>query len=148
MIPNLWGVFTEYTHAKNFRIILFNSFTLFSLVSILWAITFFMYTYNLLLHNFQSFFWCLHSFVLLLAISVVCAMTVGECAQSPIMVQKILVRKGLRQDVIDKLEKLFVQLNAMKIEFTACGMFNIDLSYLSWILGANVTYILLIAQFK
>ncbi|KAJ9583703.1 hypothetical protein L9F63_021948 [Diploptera punctata] len=123
-------------------------FTSLSLINIITAIGWFIEKYDVLLKFLQTFYWCFYSVVTLVAISVSCEKAVRECVDSSILVQKILVNRDLEHDITFRLDKLFVQLNSMKIQFTACGMFNIDLQYLSWILGVNITYILFIFQSK
>jgi hypothetical protein len=81
------------------------------------------------------------------AMAVSCSLAVCESKRSPIIVQKILLRDDIDGEIVKELEKMFTQLQTMKIGFTACGLFNLDLSFLCGIVGVTLSYLLVTAQF-
>jgi hypothetical protein len=94
-----------------------------------------------------SVLWCSFFFSLLTAIALSCSLAVGECNHSPVIVQKIILRDDIDGEIVKELEKMFIQLRAMKIGFTACGLFNLDLPFLCGIIGVTLSYFFVTVQF-
>jgi hypothetical protein len=80
----------------------------------------------------------------LMAVS--CSLAVNEFNRSPVIVQKILLRDDIDGEVMKELEKMFAQFKVMKIGFSACGMYTIDLSFLCGIIGATLSYLIIFTQ--
>jgi hypothetical protein len=78
--------------------------------------------------------------------AVSCSLAVNECNRSPVIVQKILLHDDIDSESMKELDKMFVQFQVMKIGFSACGMFRIDLSFLCGIFGATISYLIIILQ--
>jgi hypothetical protein len=83
---------------------------------------------------------------LMAAITMSCSMAVSECNRSAIIVQKIIVRDDIHYEVVKELEKMLIQFQVMKIRFTACGFFNLDLPFFCGIFGATLSYLVIILQ--
>jgi hypothetical protein len=79
--------------------------------------------------------------------AVSCSLAICECNRSPIVVQKIILRVDIDGETLKELKNMFTQFQTMKIGFTACGLFSLDLSFLSGIIGITISYVLIIAQF-
>jgi hypothetical protein len=60
--------------------------------------------------------------------------------------QKIMLRDDIDAEIMKELKKMFVQFKVMKIGFSACGMFRIDLSFLCGIIGATLSYLVIVSQ--
>jgi hypothetical protein len=101
------------------------------------------------LYNFVilTVLWCCFCVSLITALAVSCSLAVGECNHSPVIVQKIILRDDIDGEIVKELEKMFIQLQAMKIGFTACGLFNLDLPFLCGIFGVTLSYLFVTAQF-
>jgi hypothetical protein len=86
-------------------------------------------------------------FVALMTIMTVsCSLVVNECDHSPIIVQKIMLRNDITSEVMEELEKMFTQFKVMKIEFSACGMYRIDSSFLCRVISATLSYVIIFSQ--
>jgi hypothetical protein len=57
-----------------------------------------------------------------------------------------MLRDDIDRDVMKELEKIFTQFKVMKIEFLACGLYKMDLSFISGIIGATFSYIIIFSQ--
>lgn len=91
--------------------------------------------------------WSAYCIGLTAAMALSCSQAVCECNRSPVIVQKIILRDDADSESVKELEKMFTQLQAMKIAFTACGLFNVDSSLICGIIGVTLSYIFVIAQF-
>jgi hypothetical protein len=88
--------------------------------------------------------WSGYCVSLMAAITMSCSMAVNECNRSAIIVQKIIVCDDIHYEVVKELEKMFTQFQVMKIRFTACGFFNLDLPFFCGIFGATLSYLVII----
>jgi hypothetical protein len=84
---------------------------------------------------------------LMAGMAVSCSLAVCECSRSPIIVQKIILRDDIDNELVNELEKMFTQFQAMKIGFSACGLFSLDSTFFCGIIGLTLSYIFIIAQF-
>ena len=91
---------------------------------------------------------CLVFFIMLAAIMIPCHVTADVASRSSVLVQKILVRESIEDDVRRDLDRLFVQLKCMDTTFTARGVFHLDMSMLCTALGLICTYATVISQIK
>jgi hypothetical protein len=78
--------------------------------------------------------------------AVSCSLAVNECDRSPVIVQKIMLRDDIVRELMKELKKMFTQFKVMKLGFSACGMYKIDLSFLCGILGATLSYLVIFWQ--
>jgi hypothetical protein len=90
--------------------------------------------------------WSGYCVALMAAITMSCSMAVSECNRSAIIVQEIIIRDDLNDEVVKELEKMLTQFQVMKIRFTACGFFNIDLQFFCGMFGATLSYLVIILQ--
>jgi hypothetical protein len=74
------------------------------------------------------------------------SLAVNECIRSPVTVQNIMLREDTDVVVMKELKMMFTQFKVMKIEFSACGLFRIDLPFLCGIFGATLSYIVIVLQ--
>jgi hypothetical protein len=82
----------------------------------------------------------------MIVMAVSCSLAVNECNRSPIIVQKIMLRDDIDREAAKELKKMFSQFKVMKIEFSACGMYRIDLPFLCGIFGATLSYLIIVLQ--
>ncbi|PNF15103.1 hypothetical protein B7P43_G15986 [Cryptotermes secundus] len=98
------------------------------------------------LYVLEAVLWSIFSLTLMTIMAVSCSLAVNECSRSPLIVQKIMLRDDIDSEVMKELEKMFTQFQAMKIGFSACGLYRIDLSLLCGIIGATLSYIVIVPQ--
>jgi hypothetical protein len=90
--------------------------------------------------------WSGYCMALMTMMTVSCSLAVNECNRSPVIVQKIILRDDIDGEVMKELKKMFTQFKVMKIRFSACGMYKIDLSFLCGIIGATISYLIIFTQ--
>jgi hypothetical protein len=78
--------------------------------------------------------------------AVSCSLAVNVCNRSPVIVQKIMLRNDIDTEMMKELKEMFTQFKALKIEFSACGMYRMDLSFLCDIIGVTVSYVIIFSQ--
>jgi hypothetical protein len=98
------------------------------------------------LYVLDAVLWSIFSMSLMTVMAVSCSVAVNECSRSPVIVQKIMLRDDISEEDMKDLDKMFTQFQAMKIGFSACGMYRIDLSLLCGVFGATLSYILIVPQ--
>jgi hypothetical protein len=91
--------------------------------------------------------WCVLCIVILFFIVLSCHATTEECGKSQILVEKLALRTGLGHETLNELRVLSVQLNNMKVAFSAGGFFSLDLPFAYSFVGVICTYIVILAQF-
>jgi hypothetical protein len=69
-------------------------------------------------------------FVLFFKVTFVCHTATNEGISSRILVQKLLLEGHCRNECVKQLKMFSVQLQVMKIEYTACGFFSLNLKIL------------------
>jgi hypothetical protein len=98
------------------------------------------------LYVLEAVLWCSFSMSLMTIMAVSCSLAINECSRSPVIVQKIMLRDDIDSEGMKELKKMFTQFKIMKIGFSACGMFRIDLSFLCGIFGATLSYLVIVSQ--
>jgi cytochrome bd-type quinol oxidase subunit 1 len=98
------------------------------------------------LYVMETVLWSSFCVALMTIMAVSCSLAVNECNRSPVIVQKILLRDDIDSEDAKDLDKMFTQFQVMKIGFSACGMFRIDLSFLCGIFGVTLSYLIIILQ--
>jgi hypothetical protein len=102
--------------------------------------------HNDYLYLVETILWSGYCVALMIIIAVSCSLAVGECNRSPVIVQKILLSDDTDSEYSNDLDKMFTQFKVMKIGFSACGMFEVDLSFLCGIFGATLSYLIIFLQ--
>lgn len=105
---------------------------------------------QVILNNFQGIFaivWAVFASVALFLISVACNETGEEAAMSVSLVHSILLDPCLSRDVSRELYLFSTQLTHLKIEFSACGFFTINLPFFYSVTGVICTYVIFFCQF-
>ena len=77
-----------------------------------------------------------------------CQTTTEECNKAQILAEKLMLRGGLGSETLNELRFLSVQLNNMKVSFTAGGFFTLDLPFVHSFVAVICTYIVILAQFQ
>jgi hypothetical protein len=57
-----------------------------------------------------------------------------------------MLRDDIERELMKELEKMFTQFKVIKIGFSACGMYKIDLPLLSGIIGGTLSYVIRLSQ--
>jgi hypothetical protein len=77
-----------------------------------------------------------------------CQTTTEECNKAQILVENLMLRPGLGWETVKELRFLSLQLNNMKVSFTAGGYFTLDLPFVHSFVAVICTYLVIQAQFQ
>jgi hypothetical protein len=91
--------------------------------------------------------WAVIASVSLFMISVTCHETIEEAATSVSLVHSLLLDPCLSSDISKELQLFSTQLIHLKIEFSACGFFAINLPFFYSTVGVICTYVIFFCQF-
>jgi len=86
--------------------------------------------------------------VLFFKVTFFCHTATNEARSSRILVEKLLLEGKCRNECVKELKMFSLQLQAMKIEYTACGFFSLNLSLFASVVSAIVSYIIIMVQIK
>jgi hypothetical protein len=86
--------------------------------------------------------------VLFFNITYFCHTAAKEAACSGILVQKLLLGGNCRNECVILLKMFSLQLRVMKIEYTACGFFSLNLSLFASVVSVIASYIVVMVQIK
>jgi len=92
--------------------------------------------------------WCVLCVTVVFLIVLSCQTTTEECNKAQILVEKLMLRSGLGYETVNELRFLSLQLNNMKIFFSAGGFFTLDLPFVHSFVAVICTYVVLQAQFQ
>ena len=92
--------------------------------------------------------WCVVFVLVLLLIVLSCQITTEECNKAQILVEKLMLRSGLGSETLNEMRFLSLQLNNMKVSFTAGGFFTLDLPFVHSFVAVICTYLVILAQFQ
>jgi hypothetical protein len=92
--------------------------------------------------------WLFICVLILLLIVLSCQTTTEECNKAQILAENLMLRAGLGSETLNELRFLSVQLNSMKISFTAGGFFTLDLPFVHSFVAVICTYLVILAQFQ
>jgi hypothetical protein len=92
--------------------------------------------------------WCVLCVLFALLIGLSCQTTTEECNKAQILVEKLMLRSGLGSETVNELRFLSLQLNNMKVSFTAGGFFTLDLPFVHSFVAVICTYVVIQAQFQ
>jgi hypothetical protein len=79
---------------------------------------------------------------------IVCQFAENERETSRILVQKLLLEDNLEDEDCKALTMLSAQLREMKITYTPCGLFTLNLPYLCSVVGLIVSYVIIMVQIQ
>jgi hypothetical protein len=85
-------------------------------------------------------------FLMFVKMVTVCQFSENERETSRILVQKLLLEEYLGDKSCKELIMLSAQLRDMKIKYTACGFFTLNLPYLCSVTGLIVSYLIIMVQ--
>lgn len=93
-----------------------------------------------------SLCWCMFCITLLVAMTLSCHMTTQEANLTVILVEKLLLCRGLGDDTVNELKDFSTQLSNMRTEFSAGGFFTLNLSFLYAMTGVICSHIIILAS--
>ena len=96
----------------------------------------------------SALIWCVFCVIIVLLIVLTCQTTTEECNKAQSLVEKLMLRAGLCSETLNELRFLSVQLNNMKVSFTAGGFFTLDLPFVHSFVAVICTYLVILAQFQ
>jgi hypothetical protein len=120
-------------------------FTFWLLVSIIFVLFFTLF--ELEAGQYGSIGYIIVSFISLIRITSTCHTAASENDTSKLLVQKLLLQDGLKSHDITELNFLSFQLDN-KPQYSACGLFDLNLSFLCSVTGVIISYIILVVQLK
>ncbi|PNF21471.1 hypothetical protein B7P43_G13506 [Cryptotermes secundus] len=110
------------------------------------------------LMNDADFYVCLKGATLLSAsffdllifiwLTICCQSTADEVQDTIVCIQKLLLRPNRPFWSTEDLKRLLSQLKNLKVEFSVCGFFSLNLQLLSGSVGVIITYIFVLNQFN
>jgi hypothetical protein len=92
--------------------------------------------------------WCGFCVLIMLLIGLSCQRTTEECNNAQILAEKLMLRSGLGCETVNELRVLSLQLNNMKVSFTAGSFFTLDLPFVHSFVCVICTYVVILAQFQ
>jgi len=98
--------------------------------------------------NVSFFLWNILTMTRIFVIAVLCQWTSGECRRCMSNIQELLLQYSMEDDVLTQLVSFSDQLVNNKIEFTACGIFPVNLSVLSTAAGLVLQYLIVLLQVR
>jgi hypothetical protein len=98
--------------------------------------------------NVALILWSLFTLVRMFVIAVSCQRVSDEYRACMSIVQRLLLEYSTEEDVLTQLVSFTDQLVSNKIEFTACGIFTMDLSVLCTVAGLVIQYFVLLCQMR
>jgi hypothetical protein len=124
------------------------------LCAIIWLVTYNIAGVNYFIDSKRTDFlyvldgilWLSVPVCLMAIMTVSCSLAVNECNLSSVIVQKIMLRDDIDSEVMKELKMMFAHFKVMKIEFSACEMYKIDLSLFCDIIGATISYIIIFSS--
>lgn len=122
------------------------AFTCWLLVSIISVLFFTLY--QLEDGQYGNLGYLIGSFILLIRISSTCHTSASENDTSKLLVQKLLLEDDLKPQDITELKFLSFQLNNTPVQYSACGLFALNLSFLCSVTGVIISYVILVVQLK
>jgi hypothetical protein len=95
-----------------------------------------------------TLFWSVFCMLLVLLIGLSCQSTTEQSNNALIVVENLMLRCGLRCETVNELRVLSLQLNNMKVYFTAGGFFTLDLPFVHSFVCMICTYFVVQLQFQ
>jgi hypothetical protein len=92
--------------------------------------------------------WAVFASVFLFMICIACHETSEEAAMSVSHVHSLLLNPCLNSDVSKEFQLFSTQLTHLKIEFSACGFFAINLPFFFSTIGVICTYVIFFCQIE
>jgi hypothetical protein len=86
--------------------------------------------------------------VLFFKVMYFCHTAENEGRSSGILVQKLLLGGKCRNECVNVLKMFSFQLQVMKVEYTACGFFTLNLSLFASVVSVIISYIVIMVQIK
>lgn len=99
--------------------------------------------------NFCHSIWhCIYCGILIIIVTMSCHLVGNETENIMIQVQKLLLKQDLGNEIEKELKQFCCQLNYLKFEFSACGLFTLNLQFLNSFLSMSLAYFVITFQWK
>jgi hypothetical protein len=138
-----------------FPILLSISWLFTHIVTVLYSALFsFIYNSNtdnaLLRHSifFLFLLYCIYCGILIIIITTSCHLVGNETDNCMLHVQKLLLQHGLGNEIDEELKQFCCQLNYLKLKFSACGLFTLNLQFLNSFFSTSFAYFVITFQWK
>jgi hypothetical protein len=93
-------------------------------------------------------YWCISILFTFAWIISCCHLVTGEVYKLLLYIHKIQIYSNVTQSTIVELRSFISQLKDMKVEFSVCGFFALNLPFLCGTLGVITTYVMVLFQLK
>jgi hypothetical protein len=81
-------------------------------------------------------------------VTLFCHTATNEARSSRIVVEKLLLGRNCRNEIIEELKMFSLQLQAMTNQYTACGFFSLNLKFFTSVVSAIISYTVIMVQIK
>jgi hypothetical protein len=99
--------------------------------------------------NFYNCIWyCIYCGILIIIVKMLCHQVGNETDNIMFHVQKLLLKHDLENEIEKQLNQFCCQLNYLKPEFSACGIFTLNLHFLNSFLSMSLAYFVITFQWK
>jgi hypothetical protein len=92
--------------------------------------------------------WCTSNLFMFAWINSCCQLVTGEVHKLLLYIHKIEIYSNVTQSTIVELRSFISQIKDMKVEFSICGLFALNLPFLCATLGVITTYVTVLFQLK
>jgi hypothetical protein len=93
-------------------------------------------------------FWCISTLFIFVWINSCCHLVTEEVHKLLLCIHKIQIYSNVSQSTIRELRSFVSQLKDMRVEFSVCGLFTLNLPFLCATLGIIATYVAVLFQLK
>jgi hypothetical protein len=93
-------------------------------------------------------FWCISTLFIFVWINSCCHLVTEEVHRLLLCIHKIQIYSNVTQSTIRELRSFVSQLKDMRVEFSVCGLFTLNLPFLCATLGIITTYVVVLFQLK
>ena len=104
--------------------------------------------WHLSVHIFSFATWVSIFLSTVIAMTVTCQLVISESKKIGDVIQKLLLLQHVKCDDVQQLKLFSDQVTKNQIEFSALGLFKVDMSLLCTILASVTSYIIVLVQFK
>jgi hypothetical protein len=91
-------------------------------------------------------YWCALHICIFVWMTMCCHLTTTEYNKCVAQVQKLLLTRTSGQEILTELDRFSSQLQSIRVQFSICGFFTLNVSFLGASVSAMFTYILILIQ--
>jgi hypothetical protein len=97
---------------------------------------------------YHNLWYCIYCGILITIVTMSCHLVGKETDNIMFHIQKLLLKYDLGNKIEKELNQFCCQLNYLKLEFSACGLFTLNLRFLNTFLSMSLAYFVITFQWK